>query len=107
VPTTLSIAELTRAHTNLTTNPDAVERTLTALNMLFDYRSRQHCVRSPSQELTIAAVGAFRYFGLDAPRDLSSSLEARHSLFRSSRLGEAGFLLNVSCTTSAFTRLAA
>jgi N-terminal domain of argonaute/Argonaute linker 1 domain len=81
---------------------DSVESALAALNTLFNHRPRQYCVRSPSQDPIIAAVGAFRFFALNEAHDLSGGLEARRGLFKSSRLAKDRVLLIVGSSTSAF-----
>jgi hypothetical protein len=78
-----------------------VDDVFVALNILFSYRPRQLCVRSPSMEPTIAAVGAFRFYGLAESNDLAVDLEARRGILKNSRLTQDGVLLNVGSTTSA------
>jgi N-terminal domain of argonaute/Argonaute linker 1 domain len=78
------------------------EEIVNAVNVLFGYRPRQYCVRSPSQEPTVVAVGSMKFYGLTQFQSLGAGIEARHGFLKSVRQAEAGLLLNVGNTTSAF-----
>ncbi len=70
------------------------ENILNPLNILFGYRPRQYCLRPPSHNPTIAAVGAFQFCRPNEAWDVTGGLEAQHGLLKSSRLARDGILLN-------------